>query len=115
MEIIIILSIIIIVLQIILLTRKSDDVIRPISDMSQSTQNSVKTMGELISTNQKNADEQQQKILSESFNRLENRFKTYESMNEQKMEAIRQTVEKKLTDISEENSKKLEEMRKTVD
>ena len=115
MEIIIVLSIIIIVLQIILLTRKSDDVIRPISDMSQSTQNSVKTMGELISTNQKNADEQQQKIMSESFNRLENRFKTYESMNEQKMEAIRQTVEKKLTDISEENSKKLEEMRKTVD
>ncbi len=115
MEIIIVLSIIIIVLQIILLTRKSADVIRPISDMSQSTQNSVKTMGELISTNQKNADEQQQKIISESFNRLENRFKTYESMNEQKMEAIRQTVEKKLTDISEENSKKLEEMRKTVD
>ena len=115
MEIIIILAVIIIVLQIILLTRKSEDVTKPISDMTQSTQNSVKTMGELISTNQKNADEQQQKILSESFNRLENRFKTYESMNEQKMEAIRQTVEKKLTDISEENSKKLEEMRKTVD
>ena len=115
MEIIIILAVIIIVLEIILLTKKSDDVIKPISDMSQSTQNSVKTMGELISTNQKNADEQQQKILAESFNRLENRFKTYESMNEQKMEAIRHTVEKKLTDISEENSKKLEEMRKTVD
>ena len=112
---IIILAVIIIVLQIILLTRKSSDITKPISDMSQSTQNSVKTMGELISTNQKNADEQQQKIMSESFNRLENRFKTYESMNEQKMEAIRQTVEKKLTDISEENSKKLEEMRKTVD
>ena len=115
MEIIIILAVIIIVLEIILLTKKSDDVTKPISDMSQSTQNSVKTMGELISTNQKNADEQQQKILAESFNRLENRFKTYESMNEQKMEAIRHTVEKKLTDISEENSKKLEEMRKTVD
>ncbi len=112
---IIILAVIIIVLQIISLTRKSQDITKPISDMSQSTQNSVKTMGELISTNQKNADEQQQKIISESFNRLENRFKTYESMNEQKMEAIRQTVEKKLTDISEENSKKLEEMRKTVD
>lgn len=115
MEIIIILSVIIIVLQIILLTRKSADVTKPILDMSQNTQNSVKTMGELISTNQKNADEQQQKIISESFNRLENRFKTYESMNEQKMEAIRETVEKKLTSISEENSKKLDEMRKTVD
>ena len=115
MEIVIVLSAIILILQIILLTRKSADITKPISDMSQSTQNSVKTMGELISTNQKNADEQQQKIISESFNRLENRFKTYESMNEQKMEAMRETVEKKLTAISEENSKKLDEMRKTVD
>ena len=115
MEIIIILAVIILILQIILLIKKSDDVTKPISDMSQSMQNSVKTMGELISTNQKNADEQQQKAISESFNRLENRFKTYESMNEQKLEAIRQTVEKKLSDISEENSKKLDEMRRTVD
>lgn len=115
MEILIILLAIIIVLQIILLTKKSSDITKPIMDMSQSTQNSVKTMGELISTNQKNADDQQQKIISESFNRLENRFKTYESMNEQKMEAIRETVEKKLTAISEENSKKLDEMRRTVD
>ena len=115
MEIIIILAVIILVLQIILLTKKSADITKPISDMSQSTQNSVKTMGELISTNQKNADDQQQKIISESFNRLENRFKTYESMNEQKMEAIRETVEKKLTAISEENSRKLDEMRRTVD
>ena len=115
MEIIIVLAVIILILQIILLTKKSADVTKPISDMSQSTQNSVKTMGELISTNQKNADEQQQKIISESLNRLENRFKTYESMNEQKMEAIRETVEKKLTSISEENSKKLDEMRRTVD
>lgn len=98
-----------------LITKKSADVTKPISDMSQTMQNSVKTMGELISTNQKNADEQQQKITSESFNRLENRFKTYELMNEQKLEAIRQTVEKKLSDISEENSKKLDEMRRTVD
>ncbi len=98
-----------------LITKKSDDILKPMADVSQSIQNSVKTMGELISTNQKNADEKQEKALSESFNRLENRFKTYESMNEQKLEAIRQTVEKKLTSISEENSKKLDEMRKTVD
>ncbi len=115
MEIIIILVLIILILQIIIITKKSDDVSKPITDVSQSIQTSVKTMGELISTNQKNADEKQEKALSESFNRLENRFKTYESMNEQKLEAIRQTVEKKLTDISEENSKKLDEMRRTVD
>lgn len=117
MEIIIILALIILILilQIILITKKSDDITKPMAEVSQSIQNSVKTMGELISTNQKNADEKQEKALSESFNRLENRFKTYESMNEQKLEAIRQTVEKKLTSISEENSKKLDEMRKTVD
>ncbi len=117
MEIIIILALIILILilQIILITKKSDDITKPMAEVSQSIQNSVKTMGELISINQKNADEKQEKALSESFNRLENRFKTYESMNEQKLEAIRQTVEKKLTSISEENSKKLDEMRKTVD
>lgn len=118
MEVIILLTLIAlmqIILIVLLFLKKSQDISKPIGDMTATTQNSVKTMGELISTNQKNADEQQQKIISESFNRLENRFKTYESMNEQKMEAIRQTIEKKLSDISEQNEKKLDEMRKTVD
>ena len=90
--------------------------------ITQSTQNSVKNLGDLIISNQKNTDEQQLKkfddinrILQENSNRMELRFKTYESMNEQKLEAIRETVEKKLTKLSEDNSKKLEDMRKTVD
>lgn len=90
--------------------------------ITQSTQNSVKNLGDLITSNQKNTDEQQLKkfddinrILQENSNRMELRFKTYESMNEQKLEAIRETVEKKLTALSEDNSKKLEDMRKTVD
>ena len=113
--------IIIITLQIVVIIKsgKKQDLSKSVQDMSQyilaGTQNSVKAMGELISTNQKNADDQQQKMLSESFNRMELRFKTYESVNEQKLEAIRETVSKKLSDISNENSQKLDEMRKTVD
>lgn len=99
----------------------------------QGTQSSVKALGDIIVANQKNTDELQTKkldetekklsekqneinrLLSESFTRMEERFKTYESINEQKLEAIRQSVEKKLTMISEDNSKRLDEMRKTVD
>lgn len=116
MEIAIILLAIVIILEIIILaTGKKVDLTKSTNDISQNIQGSVKLMGELISTNQKNSGDLQQQMISESFNRLETRFKTYETVNEQKMEAIRETVEKKLTAISEENSKKLDEMRKTVD
>ena len=136
-----ILGICVVVLQIILLivtlVKKNTDLTKTVNDMTQyilqGTQNSVKTLGDLIVSNQKNTDELQlrklddtdkkmtekqsemNRALSESFNRMELRFKTYESVNEQKLEAIRESVEKKLGAISEENSKKLEEMRKTVD
>ncbi len=116
MEIAIILLAIVIILEIIILaTGKKVDLTKSTNDISQNIQGSVKLMGELISTNQKNAGDLQQQMISESFNRLETRFKTYETVNEQKLEAIRETVEKKLTSISDENSKKLDEMRKTVD
>ena len=123
MEILIIILAIILVLQIIILIKgqnaKIQDLKQPLSDaaeqITKTTQTSVKTMGELISTNQKNADDKMQKALSESFNRMEVRLKTYESMNEQKLEKIRDTVEKKLTEISDKNEQKLDQMRKTVD
>ncbi len=99
----------------------------------QNVINSIKNIGDLITANQKNTDEIQTKklddmdrrvterqgeinrMLGENFTRMETRFKTYESMNEQKLEAIRETVEKKLEKISDDNAKKLEEMRRTVD
>lgn len=101
--------------------------------LMQNTLNSIKNIGDLITSNQKNTGELQtrklddmdkkiterqseiNRMLADNFNRMEIRFKTYESMNEQKLESIRQTVEKKLEMISEDNAKKLEEMRKTVD
>ncbi|MBQ9414325.1 MAG: DNA recombination protein RmuC [Clostridia bacterium] len=46
---------------------------------------------------------------------LENRFKTFELTNEQKLEAIRQTIEQRLQYIQEDNNRKLDAMRQTVD
>ena len=82
------------------------------------TQSSVKSLGELITANQKNTDELQirkledmNRVLTESFARNEMRFKAYE----EKLEGVRTTVEKKLTDLGEQNERKLDEMRRTVD
>ena len=144
MDFIIIASLLIaiIILQIIILIsqkgkKENADITRLMQDVGQyilsGTQNSVKTLGELITANQKNADELQlkkaddlnknvgerileiNKLLLENFNRNELRFKTYEASNEQKLEAIRTTIEKQLAELREQNSQKLEEMRKTVD
>lgn len=131
---VIIMQIIIAVLSI---KKEKDDISQPMRDASQfimtGTQNSIKSLGELITANQKNTDELQlrkldeankrmserleelNKQLSESFSRNEVRFKTYESTSEQKLEAIRETVEKKLTELGAQNEQKLDEMRKTVD
>lgn len=142
MEILIITMLaVIVILQIALLINNKkngkNDFTQPIREEGQyilnATQNAVKSMGELISSNQKNTDELQlrkleeankrmsermeevNKLLAESFNRNELRFKTYEQTTEQKLESIRNTVEKKLSELGEQNAQKLEEMRKTVD
>lgn len=53
--------------------------------------------------------------LVNSAARQEERFKTFETVNEQKLENMRQTMEKRLSAIQEDNNKKLDDMRKTVD
>ncbi len=80
-------------------------------EINTSTQQSVKAMGEMISDNQRQAAQAQ----NERLTSLENRMKTFSLENEQKLENIRQTMEKKLSYIQEDNNKQLEEMRKTVD
>lgn len=45
----------------------------------------------------------------------ETRFKTFETNNEQKLEAIRQTIERRLYQLQTENTQKLDEMRQIVD
>ncbi len=103
------------------------------SDLLNSVQGSVKMLGDMLSANQKNTDELQNRKLSEidknimdrqeamnksvldAFAQMENRLKTFEAANEQKLENMRRTMETRLTAIQGENEKKLEDIRKTVD
>jgi len=62
--------------------------------------NSVKLLGETLS-----------KTVTDLSNAQKNQFEAYYN----RLKEIRETVEKKLTNIQEDNNKKLEEMRKTVD
>jgi DNA recombination protein RmuC len=80
-------------------------------ELTASTQQSVKSMGDILSENQNQFSRAQQ----EKMDNLESRFKTFSLENEQKLDLIRKSVETKLTYIQEDNNKQLEEMRKTVD
>lgn len=93
----------------------------------------VKLLGDMIAKNQKDMGEYQSGKFSEidknitekqsemnkavvtSLTQMENRFKTFEQTNEQKLEAMREVVMKSLLSMQEDNTKKLEDMRKTVD
>ena len=79
-------------------------------EVSSSVQQSVKNMGDMISTNQQNASLAQ----SEKFSALEERFKTFSLENEQKLDNIRRTMDTRLSYLQEDNNKKLDEVRKTV-
>ena len=61
----------------------------------------------------------QQRDLQESIlmqlNQQENRFKTFSAESEQRLDMIRSAVEKKLSYLQEDNNRKLEEIRLTVD
>lgn len=99
----------------------------------QYIQNSFTSLGDLLAGSQKQTTEIQdkrlqelndqltqrndmlQKTVNDSLTQIEARLKTNAMENEQKLEQIRQTMEKRITAMQEENSKKLEEMRATVD
>ena len=74
-------------------------------------QSSINDLSEILSRNQESfAYAQTQKMTQ-----LEERFKTFSLENEQKLEIIRSSIEKRLAYIQEDNSAKLEQMRQTVD
>ena len=73
-------------------------------ELSSIVQISVKNMGDIMSQSQ-----------SERLLQLENRLKTFSLESEQKLENIRATMETRLSDIKNENTRSLEQMRKTVD
>lgn len=80
-------------------------------EIVSSTQQSVKSMGDMIAVNQQNFSQAQ----SEKMEQLEQRLKTFSLENEQKLDLIRKSVETKLAYIQEDNNKQLEKMRVTVD
>ena len=104
-----------VVLVIVLSKNKNNNIDDAISDASkklnQDTINSVKLMSDMINQNQVNMAENQKFQLQQ----MENRLKTFSMENEQKLENIRSTVEKKLTYMQEDNNKQLENIRTTVD
>ncbi|MBQ9961609.1 MAG: DNA recombination protein RmuC [Firmicutes bacterium] len=80
-------------------------------DTQDTIQLSLNTFGEMISDNQKLSAENVDKRLFE----LNTRFSHMAVENEQKLENIRNTMEKKITDLTTDNNKQLEQMRQTVD
>lgn len=128
-----------IILLILSLTKRSDG--KELSDsqsklrieLTQSVQNAVRNLGAVITENQKSSAEMHDKRLldinrsinekqtimndnvSAHMKQLEERFKTLETTNEQKLEGMRDTIAKRLSYIQEDNNKKLDEIRTTVD
>lgn len=102
-------------------------------ELTDSVQSSVKNLGQIVTENQKNAAQTQierlenmdknlmdkQTIMSRGvqtqMQQLEERFKTLETTNEQKLEGMRETIAKRLSYIQEDNNKKLDDIRTTVD
>ena len=80
-------------------------------ELSASTQNSIRNMGEMIASNQQGASAAQ----SEKLSHIEERLKTFSLENEQKLENIRRAMELKLAEIRSDSNKQLDEMRRTVD
>ena len=86
----------------------TDDLSRALSELRRelgsNVQTSVANLGGMILEQQRTSGAQS-----------EQRFKTFETANEQKLEAIRQTVERRLLALQTENAQKLDEMRNVVD
>lgn len=105
-----------------LITRKTSDntdSLKAIGDILVSNQKSAAELhGERLDGIAKSITENQtamNKTVTAMLSQLENRFKSFEALNEQKLENMRTTMEKKLTDIQTDNNSKLEGIQKTVD
>lgn len=70
---------------------------------------------ELMQKELQRTEERLHDDIRDNFLNLENRFKTLEVTNEQKLDNIRSTMEKNLTNIREDSNRRLEDMRAIVD
>lgn len=91
-------------------------------ELTEEVQSDVKLLGDMIASSQRASFERQDKrigdlneSLTKSFAMLDERFKGFNLQNEQKLDNIRSTIAKNLASIQEDNGKRLDEMRKTVD
>ncbi len=102
-------------------------------EVSGSIQRSIINLSDIVTKNQRDTGEVQSRKFDEinkqvSDNHLyqsnqllthltqfENRFKTFESSNELKLENMRTTIEKRLGYIQDDNNKKLDAMREVVE
>ena len=80
-------------------------------DLSDSVGQSMSLFSDMLSKNQTQSADAQMRQLQQ----LEERFRTLEGANEQRMEQMRDTMRESLQTIAEQNNRRLEEMRKTVD
>ncbi len=105
-------------------TKKTDNesLKNDLARQSEQTSLMIKSIGEALTKEQANASEMQKERLESLVKNLtsqnaqqELRFKTFESETREKLENIRNVTEKQLLQIRDDNSKKLDEMRKTVD
>ena len=76
---------------------------------------SIKTMGDMMSKSQIDKFTMINGTISNFNKSLEERFKTLEVTNEQKLDGIRDAMNKQLTTLREENSARLESIQNTVD
>ena len=96
---------------------------------AQTVQSSVRAMGDLLRDAQQNGADAQQARLSElakqnelmlrsmagGFSAVDERLRGFSMQNEQKLDNIRRQMERQMAALQEENGKKLEEIRGTVD
>lgn len=89
-------------------TAASDRQLR--EEVSANVQLSVRNLGEILSSGQKASGDS----VNEQLRTLENRFRTLEANNEQRLDQIRKTISDQLLNIQTENSRKLEAIQSTV-
>ncbi len=135
MEILIVtLLAVIVILQIVSLFLKKDGEFSDAKrDIIEENRANIRTLGEIITTNQKNTDDMQtgrfteltknltdrqgdmNKAVSDSIGKMEERLKSLEETNRTTLFAMREGIEKRLDVIRDDNNKKLEKMQQTVD
>lgn len=80
-------------------------------EINESIQNSVGNLGNILATSQLQSSE----IMVKQLSLFEKRLGTFDTNNEQKLDAMRKTISEQLRLIQEDNNKKLDSIKETVD